>query len=112
MFWKTKKEPENDLSSKVAIFVEILFGIRYEKVQGYTYFGTKGSVLGEMEDIINSFMINTLHLESIFTENFSFEIASADKGVFSSEEAEGFFDEFRRNQGTEFSVILENNKMT
>lgn len=80
--------------------------------EGYTYFGTKGSVLGEMEDIINSFMINTLHLESIFTENFSFEIASADKGVFSSEEAEGFFDEFRRNQGPEFSVILENNKMT
>ena len=83
-----------------------------EDHEGYTYYGERGSVLGEMEDIINSFVVNTLRLGGLYTERFTFEIASKDKGVFSNNIETGLFEDFVNNTGPEFTVFLQDHPMT
>ena len=84
-------------------------------VDGYTYFGPQGSLFGEGENLINDFLQNRFNIEGMFTNGFTFEIASPDKSVstidFQSYET-GFLWDFAFNIGPEFSVMLINHPFT
>ena len=78
---------------------------------GYSYIGGKGSVLGEFEGIIDNIMSGKedgLGLESMYSNGFTFDISSRDKGclIGSNERDWDFFSEFIFGTGPEFSVIL------
>ena len=80
--------------------------------EGYTYYGGRGSILGEMEDIIDSFMVNTLKIESLFSEGFTFDLASIEKNVFTGNNERGFWEDFISNSGPEFSILTQDHPMT
>lgn len=86
-------------------------------IEGFTYIGGKGSVLGEeFESILNNVLCGEdgLGLESIYSNGFTFDIAPIDKGglLGSKERGWDFFDEFVYGYGPEFSVLLENHPYT
>ena len=81
-------------------------------IEGYTYIGEKGSVLGEFETIIDNILCGEegLGIESLYSEGFTFDIAPSDKGALigSRERGWDFLDEFLCDAGPEFSVLLGN----
>ena len=87
-----------------------------EEREGFTYLGGKGSVLGEFESIIDNILSGEggLGIESLYSEGFTFDIASNDKRglIGSKERGWDFFDEFVNGTGPEFSVLLENHPYT
>jgi hypothetical protein len=74
--------------------------------EGYTYIGERGSVLGEFESIIDNLLTETYGIESMFSEGFTFDIVSNDKGGWD------FLDEFVSGTGPEFSVFLSDHPYT
>lgn len=84
--------------------------------EGYTYIGGKGSVLGEYEEIINTILCGEegLDLESLYSEGFTFDIASNNKGgiIMSNEPGKDFFLEFVHGTGPEFSILLDDHPYT
>ena len=85
--------------------------------EGFTYIGSKGSVLGEeFESVLNNVLCGKdgLGLESLYSNGFTFDIAPIDKGglIGSKERGWDFFDEFVNGSGPEFTVFLENHPYT
>lgn len=87
-----------------------------EQREGYTYIGSKGSVLGEFESIIDGILTDPkgFNTRSLYSEGFTFDIAPNDKGglVGSKERDWDFFDEFVNGVGPEFSVLLSDHPYT
>lgn len=85
-------------------------------IDGFTYIGGKGSVLGEFEEIIDNILCGEdgLGMESLYSNGFTFDIAPNDKGglIKSRERGWDFFDEFLYGYGPEFSVLLEDHPYT
>lgn len=84
---------------------------------GFTYIGGKGSVLGEeFENALNNVLCGKdgLGLESLYSNGFTFDVATKDKGglISSKERGWDFFDEFVNGTGPEFSVLLEDHPYT
>lgn len=84
--------------------------------EGYTYIGGKGSVLGEAEEYLNEVLCGEegLKLESLYSEGFTLDIASKNKGgiIMSNEPGKDFFIEFVKGTGPEFSVLLDDHPYT
>lgn len=87
-----------------------------EQREGYTYIGTKGSVLGEFESIIDGILTDPkgFDTKSLYSEGFTFDIAPNDKGGLLASEERGwdFLDEFANGVGPEFSVLLSDHPYT
>ncbi len=86
-------------------------------IDGFTYIGGKGSVLGEeFEIVLNNVLSGKdgLGLESLYSNGFTFDIAPIDKGglIGSKDRGWDFFDEFVYGSGPEFTVLLENHPYT
>ena len=74
--------------------------------------GPAGSLFGQAEKMMDSFMKETLDLGGLYEDGFSFQLASSTKGPFLSGEEPGLFEDFVFNTGPEFSVFTETNNMT
>ena len=85
-----------------------------EELEGYTYIGGQGSVLGEFEPIIDNILINVYGVGSMYQSGFSFDIAPNDKGALigSKERGWDFFDEFVMGTGPEVSIMLSDHPYT
>ncbi|MCM1078169.1 MAG: hypothetical protein NC344_01770 [Bacteroidales bacterium] len=77
--------------------------------EGFTYIGGRGCVLGEFEGIIDNILCGKegLGLESLYSNGFTFDIVSIDKGwlIGSRDRDWSLFDEFINGSGPEFSVF-------
>ena len=87
-----------------------------DEIEGYIYYGPLGSILGDFEYMIDSFMKETLEMKSgLYSNGFSFSLANNNKGTsnldYSSGEA-GLLWEFALNIGPQFSVFTENHPFT
>ncbi|MBP5550033.1 MAG: hypothetical protein J6X63_06100, partial [Bacteroidales bacterium] len=84
-----------------------------EEREGYTYYGAKGSILGDAEDILDH--MNKLYGShvSIFSDSFSFAVRENDVLTISGGiNRLGLFGEFLFNVGPEFSVFLADHPLT
>jgi len=84
-----------------------------EEREGYTYYGAKGSILGDAEDILDH--MNKLYGShvSIFSDSFSFAVRENDVLTISGGKNRlGLFGEFLFNVGPEFSVFLADHPLT
>ncbi len=82
-------------------------------IDGYTYYGPQGSLLGEFESMINDFLIEThIQDEGIFKEGFTLSIRDSEEGIFSKGCQSGLLKEFVTNTGPEFSIFLQDHPMT
>lgn len=87
-----------------------------EPREGYTHIGSKGSVLGDFEPIIDGLLTGPkgYNTKSLYSEGFTFDIAPNDKGglLASKERGWDFLDEFANGVGPEFSVLLSDHPYT
>ena len=79
-------------------------------ISGYTYYGPQGSLLGEAEDMIDSFIKDRLAMkDGLFKDGFELTIASEKKSIFGEN---GFWNEFVNNSGPEFTILTASHPMT
>ena len=90
------------------------FENKTDNIDGYTYIGQKGAVLGEFETIIDNILTERFKVESLYSDGFTFDIAPNDKGALigSKERDWDFLDEFINGSGPEFSVLLSDHPYT
>ena len=87
----------------------------YFDIDGYVYWGPKGSLFGEAEDMIDEFLQREFKMQSLFTNGFSFNLASPSKTASSinySTSETGFLWDFLLNIGPEVSIIPPNHPFT
>ena len=82
--------------------------------EGYTYYGPAGSLLGEFEPIIDNLLVNIYNVESLYSNGFSLDIVSNNKGAIigSPKWNQDFLYEFVFNEGPEFSVFFGDHPYT
>ena len=85
-----------------------------EDKEGYTYFGGKGSLLGEAEELVDYLYGKYIEKgKSIFTVGFELEVRNSQaKALSGADVSYGLFGEFVLGEGPEFSVFTQNHPYT
>ena len=86
-----------------------------EDRDGFLYYGPRGSLLGEGEDLIDYSLTRRFNSQSLYSEGFSLELVSNNKKLFAPGRhvfTSGVFGEFVSNTGPEFSVFLPEHDAT
>jgi len=76
------------------------------EIDGFSYLGPEGTVLGSFERDIDILMTSTFGIGSLFTDGRSFEIADNKKG------ASRMFAEFLNNTGSEITILTSEHPYT
>ena len=84
-------------------------------IDGYDYWGPRGSLFGEAEDMIDEFLQKEFEMPSLFSNGFTLNMASPTKtgsSINYSTSETGFLWDFLLNIGPEVSVIPSNHPFT
>jgi len=79
-----------------------------EDREGYTYYGEKGVLLGEGEDMINKMLQEAKIADNLYTDGFTLSIRDTNvEALRGGTNNKGLFSEFLNNDGPEYSIFLE-----